>query len=77
MAAELMKAALLLTRYKDQLQEAAIKFPPKEDPRHRERQGQYIMANEQVQAAVEGVDLTDPKIQKLFKMLAEVADNME
>ena len=77
MAGELLKAALKLTKYRDQLEEAAVRFPPKEDPRHRERQPQFIANNEKVQAAIAGVDLSDPKMQKLFKMLAEIADTMD
>ena len=72
MCAELIEAALKTAEYKQQLEEAPIQVPPREDPRQYAPQTQ--LRDEAVAAAVQGVDLNDAKLKKLLK-LVELLDD--
>ena len=67
MAAELVVHALNTPTFKAQLEEAAIKFPPKKDPRIAAPQDQF--REEITQAAVDGADLNKPEIKRLLSAL--------
>ena len=65
MAAELVVHAMNTPTFKAQLEEAAIKFPPKKDPRIGAPQAQF--REEITQAALEGADLNNPELVPLLK----------
>lgn len=67
MAAELVVHAMSTPTFKAQLEEAAIKFPPKQDPRIGAPQAQF--REEITQAAVDGADLNKPEIKRLLSAL--------
>lgn len=71
MTSELIAHALKTPTYKNQLEEAAIKVPPKPDPRIAQQQKQFKA--DLIAGAVEGADLNEAKIQKLM-MLMEILD---
>ena len=67
MAAELVVHAMNTPTFKAQLEEAAIKFPPKQDPRIGAPQAQF--REEITQAAIDGADLNKPEIKRLLSAL--------
>ena len=67
MAAELVVHAMNTPTFKAQLEEAAIKFPPKKDPRIGAPQDQF--REDITQAAIEGADLNKPEIKRLLSAL--------
>mgnify|MGYP003129015679 CR=1 FL=1 len=67
MCAELVAHAIKTPTYKQQLEEAAVKVPPRKDPRSSTPQAQYRA--EAVQAAIDGVDLSHEKLTKLKAIL--------
>ena len=74
MAAELVVHAMNTPTFKAQLEEAAIKFPPKKDPRIGAPQAQF--REEITQAALDGADLNNPELVPLLKhlMLQQIVD---
>ena len=71
MCAELIQHALNTPTYKQQMEEALIVVPPKEDPRMASPQTQFRI--EAMKAAIEGTDLTEAQLKKLM-MLLEMMD---
>ena len=67
MCAELIQHALKTPTYKQQMDEALIVVPPKEDPRMASPQTQF--RGDAVKAAIEGADLNDAKLKKLMAIL--------
>ena len=72
MAAELVVHAINTPTFKAQLEEAAIKFPPKKDPRIGAPQAQF--REEITQAALDGADLNNPELVPLLKQLLQSLD---
>ena len=72
MAAELVVHAMSTPTFKAQLEEAAIKFPPKKDPRIGAPQAQF--REEITQAALDGADLNNPELVPLLKQLLQSLD---
>tara|TARA_Y100000004_G_scaffold86481_1_gene96977 strand:- start:682 stop:1014 length:333 start_codon:yes stop_codon:yes gene_type:complete len=73
MAAELVVHAMSTPTFKAQLEEAAIKFPPKQDPRIGAPQAQF--REEITQAAIDGADLNKPEIKRLLSALLSQLDD--
>ena len=67
MCAELIQHALKTPTYKQQMEEAVIVVPPKEDPRMASPQTQF--RGEALKAAMEGADLNGKKLKKLMAIL--------
>lgn len=72
MCAELVAHAIKTPTYKQQLEEAEIVVPVKTDPRNSSPQAQYRA--ESIKAAVDGVDLSNEKLQKLKMILDLIED---
>ena len=72
MCAELIEFAMKQQPYEQQLEEAAIQVPPRNDPRGYSPQTQ--IRDEAVAAAIQGADLNDAKLAKLLK-LVELLDS--
>ena len=72
MAAELIDDALKLDKYKDQLADADVVVPPREDPRKAAPQAQF--RDDTIKAAIDGADLNTPKLQKLLKLMELLDD---
>mgnify|MGYP007029088297 FL=1 len=75
MAAELVVHAMNTPTFKAQLEEAAIKFPPKQDPRIAEPQAQF--RDEITKAAIDGADLTNPALVPLLEQFLKVAKDLQ
>ena len=73
MAAELVVHAMNTPTFKAQLEEAAIKYPPKKDPRIGAPQAQF--REEITQAALQGADLNNPELVPLLKQLLQSLDS--
>ena len=72
MASELIAHALKTPTFKNQLENAVIQVPPKQDPRIAMQQKQFRA--DALKAAVEGVDLNEDKLKKLMALLAVLED---
>ena len=75
MAAELVVHAMNTPTFKAQLEEAAIKFPAKQDPRIGAPQAQF--REEITQAAVDGADLNKPEIKRLLSALLSQLEDQD
>ena len=69
---ELMAHAIKSPKYREQLEEAAIRVPVKPDPRSRRPQAQF--RDEAVKAVIDGVDLSESKLAKMMKILEMLED---
>lgn len=75
MAAELVVHAMNTPTFKAQLEEAAIKFSPKKDPRIGAPQDQF--REDISRAAIDGADLNKPEIKRLLSALLSQLDESE